>query len=410
MDGASAGAYGACASAGKTDRVFLVRYAEVGLKGGNRPYFEKLLLTHIRKATRAYGASSGRIHGRILVSCSEDSAKDVARALADVPGIQNFSEAVNCSPDLETWQRLILENLSGLNGCGRPVSFRIRAQRADKSFPMKSPEIEARLGAAVLEHFGRERFSVDLDEPEADIGIEVMSGRSFLFMGKTEGVGGLPVGSSGRVLCLMSGGIDSPVAAFQMIRRGCRADFVFFENSEFMGRAAGFKVRRLAAILDRYQLHHKLRIVPFGEIQSSIRDCCEERHRVIIYRRFMYRISERLMGDYRCLGLVTGESLGQVASQTLENLAATQAVVRACVYRPLIGMDKLDIMKLARRLGTYETSIEDAQDCCSAFLPRRPATRADLARVSEDEGRLDVEGLTGRAIAASELCRVEDVP
>lgn len=393
------------------DRAILIRYAEVGLKGGNRRQFEEALVREVRRAAGDMaGCRLDRPRGRLVLSCPEERVEDLCRRVACVPGVQSLSAAWRRAADFGAWAELLTGLLAARPAGPAPASFRVRARRPDKSFPMKSAEIEARMGALVLERFGRERFRVDLDAPEVDLGIEVGKDGAFVFLSRLDGPGGLPVGSAGKVLSLVSGGIDSPVASWQMIRRGCRVEFVFFENRPYLGAAAGQKVRRLVAILSRCQGPGVLHLVPFAPVQEAIRDHCNPRYRVVLYRRFMYRLAEAIGRETGALGLVTGESLGQVASQTLENLSAVDATVSCPVYRPLIGLDKLEIVGLARRIGTYGTSVEDAPDCCSVFLPDAPATRARREALEHEETRLDPAGLMAAALAGRERLLVEAAP
>lgn len=241
-------------------------------------------------------------------------------------------------------------------------------------------------------------LTVDLHTPEYILEIEVGATATFLYDHRHKGVGGLPVGSSGDVLCLLSGGIDSPVSAYQLIRRGCRVHFLFFDNQPFLGGGGNDKVRRLAKILNRYQYCGVLHIVPFEDIQVTIRDQCQPRNRIVLYRRMMYRIAERLALKNNCLGLVNGESLGQVASQTLENIHAVSQTVSLSVFRPLIGMDKREIVDRSKAIGTYNVSIEAQPDCCSVFMPERPVTRAKVDELERDETRFPMEELIVKAL------------
>ncbi|MBF0243746.1 MAG: tRNA 4-thiouridine(8) synthase ThiI [Planctomycetes bacterium] len=386
--------------------IFLLRYDEIALKGRNRSHFEQALVKHLRWALYGSRPKISRIRGRILLEVEPGQEGSAREVIARIPGISNFSEGSRCGSDLETLKEKTLESFGQFWNRSDPVRFRISANRSDKTYPLKSTELNVALGSAVIGHFGGEKIHVSLNEPDFDIGIEIHKSGAFIYNGRTPGTGGLPVGTAGRVLCLLSGGIDSPVAAWRMMRRGCEVDYVFFENRPFLGRAAALKVMRLAELLARFQFRARLFIVPFADIQVAIRDLCQEKHRVVLYRRFMMRIANRILERGQHLGLVTGESLGQVASQTLENMAATDILAAAPVYRPLVAMDKLDIIKFARQIGSFDISIESAPDCCAVFMPQKPATRAKIEWLEEDEKKLDTEGLITAALDAVETIEV----
>ena len=281
-------------------------------------------------------------------------------------------------------------------GADRVASFRVRASRADKTYPLTSPQIEREVGGRIKAARG---WRVDLDAPDLAIGVEILPDRVFYTLGKEPGQGGLPTGTSGAVLCLLSGGIDSPVAAYRLMKRGCRVRFVHFHAYPILSRASIDKTREIADLLTRHQLRSRLYCVRFGEIQQTIVLSVPPPLRVVLYRRMMMRIAERLAGACGAKALVTGESVGQVASQTIENLAVINDVVTLPVLRPLIGSDKEEITQEARRLGTYPISIVPDQDCCTLFVPRRPATRANPEAVERAERGLPVAELVDKAVA-----------
>jgi thiamine biosynthesis protein ThiI len=282
-------------------------------------------------------------------------------------------------------------------------SFRVSVRRADKRFPMTSPEVEREIGGRIKLARG---WTVNLSAPELTIRVELLSKEAFYSFGKEPGLGGLPVGVSGRVACLLSGGIDSPVAAFRLMRRGCRVHFVHFHSYPILSRASQEKVRELAALLTQYQFHSTLSLVAFGEIQQQVVLSVPAPLRVVIYRRLMMRIAERIARQARAQALVTGEVVGQVASQTLENLSIIGTVVSLPVLRPLIGFDKEEITAEAERLGSYPISIIPDQDCCTLFTPKHPATRARLDEVEHAELALgDIDALVA---AAAEAAVVEE--
>jgi thiamine biosynthesis protein ThiI len=296
------------------------------------------------------------------------------------------------SPDLDAIARACAEAVKGRTA----RSFRIAARRADKRFPIPSPEIERYVGRAVQAATG---WPVDLDHPDVVVRVELVTADAFFFFEKHPGPGGLPVGTSGRVMCLLSGGIDSPVAAWRMIRRGCRATFVHFHSAPILSRTSQDKARALVERLTTHQLRSQLFLVPFAPIQQKVVVSVPPALRVVIYRRLMLRIAERLARRIGCHALVTGDVVGQVASQTLENLAVVGSVATLPVLRPLVGFDKEEITGEAQRLGTYEISIVPDEDCCTLFTPRFPATRASRLHVDAAEAGLDVEALVTSALA-----------
>jgi thiamine biosynthesis protein ThiI len=311
--------------------------------------------------------------------------------LSHVFGIANFSKAGRTAADIEALTSAVLNDLRGHEA----ESFRITARRADKRFPMSSPEIERQLGARVQGAFG---WRVDLERPALTVHVEVLPDHAFYFFGKERGAGGLPSGVSGRVACLLSGGIDSPVAAWRMMRRGCHAVLVHFHSVPFLAATSQDKVREIAAVLAKYQLGVRLYQVPFGDVQRRIVLATPPAPRVVLYRRMMVRIADAIARAAGAGALVTGEVVGQVASQTLENLSVIGAVSTLPVLRPLVGMDKEEITAEAQRLGTYPISIIPDEDCCQLFTPKHPVTRARLADVERLEAELPVDDLVRQAV------------
>ena len=390
-------------------KIYIIRYSEIGLKGKNRYVFEDQLLKNIKKAlkNKLEDFECIKIRGRILLTINNSDAEEIVNStLPLIAGIHSFSCGEKVEENIEIWKEKCVELFKREWDGKSEVRFRISCVRSKKSFPQKSSDINAILGAECIQTFGADKLKVNLKNPQIDIGLEINQDGSIVYTGSTPGLGGLPVGTAGRVLCLLSGGLDSPVAAFHMMRRGCIVNYVFFENRTFLGRAAYDKVVRLAELLSPFQTKVKLHIVPFSEIQVDIRDKCEPKNRVVLYRRFMYRIAEKIMHKFDMLGLVTGENLGQVASQTLENIRSVDTVVNSVVYRPLISFDKQQIVDTARQIGTYETSIEEAPDCCSVFMPKRPTTRSIISKLEEDESILEVEELENKAIETMEVLTI----
>jgi thiamine biosynthesis protein ThiI len=371
----------------------IVHYQEIALKGRNRPYFISKLVRNIRRQTSDLDVKDVRaLMGRIEVVLGPTLPYDQVRErLEHVFGIANFSRAGRVKPDLEALAEAILGDLEGENG----ANFRVSAKRGDKSFPMTSPQIERELGARIHEKF---KWPVKLDHPDFTVNVEMVGREAFYSFGKQKGAGGMPTGVSGRVACLMSGGIDSPVAAYRLMKRGCSVVPIHFHSYPLVTKASQEKVRDISEVLSRYQLRTSLRLVPFGELQRQIVLEVPAPLRVVIYRRFMLRIAERLARDARAKALVTGEAIGQVASQTLENLTVIAGAASMPVLRPLIGMDKEEIIAEAIRIGTYEISIIPDQDCCQLFTPRSPETHARRWQVDAAEAKLPVADMVAAAV------------
>ena len=371
----------------------VIHYQELALKGKNRPWFLGKLVRHLREAVsdldvRSVRALMGRIEIELGATAPVDAVCDRVR---NTFGVANFSLAGRSPLDLDVIARDILRDL-GNRTC---ASFRVSARRADKRFPLTSPQIEREVGGRIKEDRG---WHVDLDDPELVITVELLADQAFYFFGKERGAGGLPAGTAGRVAVLLSGGIDSPVASHRMMKRGCSLTFVHFHSYPILSRASQEKARELVTLLTKWQHHSRLYLVPFGDIQQQVLLTVPGPLRVVIYRRFMLRIAERIARARHCQALVTGDVVGQVASQTLENLAVVGAVAGLPLLRPLIGMDKDEIMAEAQRLGTYPISIIPDQDCCTLFVPRNPATRAKLNDVEAAESNLPIDELVERAV------------
>ena len=366
----------------------LIRYHEIALKKGNRQYFTELLKRNLLAAVKDLGAKEIRnLPARLLLTFKNDVHADIViQRLSGVFGVANFSLVKRTDRDIDALRSDILESLNG----NRFESFRIETQRGDKTFPLTSPEINRQLGAAVKARSGAR---VDLENPEFTVTVEILPRDAFFGFNKIPGAGGLPVGASGRVVCLISGGFDSPVAAYRMMQRGCRIIFVHFHSAPYQDKTSQEKVRELVTHLTRHQFLSRLYLVPFGEIQRQIVASVARPLRVVLYRRMMLRIAEVIARQDRAKALVTGESLGQVASQTLDNMAVIEQAARLPILRPLVGMDKQEIIDQARRIGTFDISSIPDQDCCQLFVPKHPATKARFADVEQDESKFDVNEL-----------------
>ena len=366
----------------------LVRYHEIALKKGNRAYFTELLKRNLLAAVKDLGAKEIRsLPARLLLTFKNDvPAATLIERMSTVFGVANFSIVERTARDIDALRGRILESLNG----GRFQSFRIETQRGDKTFPLTSPEINRQLGAAVKEKSGAR---VDLENAEFTVTVEILPRDAFFGFNKIAGAGGLPVGASGRVAALISGGFDSPVAAYRMMQRGCRIIFVHFHSVPYQDKTSQEKVRQLVQLLTRHQFTSRLYMVPFAEIQRQIVAAVARPLRVVLYRRMMLRIAEAIARQEKAKALITGESLGQVASQTLDNMAVIQQAARLPILRPLVGMDRQEIIDQARRIGTFEVSSVPDQDCCQLFVPKHPATKAHFIDVEEDETKLDVKDL-----------------
>ena len=376
----------------------IVHYKELALKGKNRPWFIQLLVRNLRTALAGLHVASVRSSmGRIELELRPDSPhEEVRERLSRVFGIANFSFANHGPQDFTRLAATIIEEMGDIH----PASFRVSATRSDKRLPFTSPQVEREIGRLI---WVAKQWKVDLSHPALTIHIEMMPSEAFYFLGKEPGAGGLPSGTGGRVACLLSGGIDSPVAAWRLIKRGCRAVFIHFHGHPFVTRASADKAEELAKHLTRHQYHSRLYLVPFGDIQRQIVLSSPAPLRVVLYRRLMVRIAEEIGRENKCWALVTGDSLGQVASQTAGNITVVDEVATLPFLRPLIGMDKVEITEQAQKIGTYETSIEPDQDCCRLFIPPHPATQAKLEDVRRAESMLDVHGLVKQALEKVEL-------
>jgi len=376
----------------------IVHYQEIALKGRNRPFFISKLVRNLRRQTADLGVKDVRaLMGRIEIVLGPDAKyEEIQERLRHVFGIANFSKAGRAKLDLDAIAGAILTDLEG----HQPANFRVNAKRGDKTFPMTSPEIEREIGARIHERY---KWPVKLDHPEFSVNVELLNREAFYSFGKERGAGGMPTGVSGRVACLMSGGIDSPVAAWRLAKRGCSVVPIHFHSYPFVTRASQEKVREIAGVLSRYQMRTSVRMVPFGELQRQIVLSVPAAMRVVLYRRFMLRIAERLARDARAKALVTGEVIGQVASQTLENMTVIAAATTMPILRPLVGMDKDEIIAEAIRIGTYDISIIPDQDCCQLFTPRSPETHARMWQVVEAESKLPIDDLVKAAVEATSI-------
>lgn len=384
-------------------RCAIVHYHEIALKGRNREYFEERLVCNIQWMLKDLGVRRvENLRSRIRVVLPDGIPdQTIIDRLTRVFGIANFSLAHGlpldlAHPDLGALTQVVIESLRSESFS----TFRISAKRADKRLILTSMEVARDVGTAVCEATGKK---VSLKDPNLTVYLELLSKQAYYSIKKIQGPGGMPVGVSGKVACLISGGIDSPVAAYRMMKRGCRALFVHFSGRPFVSRASEEKVRELVQLLTAYQYTSKLYVIPFGEIQRDIVASAPAPYRVVLYRRVMIRIAQELAKQEHCWGLVTGDSLGQVASQTPENLTAIQAAAELPLLRPLIGMDKLEITDQAEQIGSFAISIEPDQDCCSLFTPPHPSTKTRLEDILRIEQIFDIDALVKQGLDKAEL-------
>ena len=377
---------------------FICRYHEIALKKNNRAFFENRLCRNIEKALNDLSFRAvRRISGRIIVELSSDSPiEEMGLRLQEVFGVVSCSPAWRSAQDIESLEN----NLWQLVSQREFETFKIQARRSDKGFPFSSQQLNERLGAFILQKSGKR---VQLSRPDLTCYVDLVEKYGFLYFERFKGAGGLPSSVSGKVVVLLSGGIDSPVTAYRIMKRGCRAVFVHFHSYPHTTVESQNKVRRLVSILNRYQYRSTLYLIPFAECQRQIVAYTPPETRVILYRRLMVRLAERIACRESAHALVTGDSIGQVASQTLENLEVVSRAIHLPIFRPLIGNDKEEIIQLARQIGTYEVSILPDMDCCSLFLPRHPETRANLAGIGRVEQQLDLENMLSDALNRKEV-------
>ncbi|BDF59337.1 putative tRNA sulfurtransferase [Christensenellaceae bacterium] len=389
--------------------LLLVRYGEIHLKGLNRPHFEALQLAAIKRALRDFpGVKTQKGYGRFYVTdIAEEDMPRVIEAIKKVFGLHSISPAVEMEKDMEsinqTMVRIMREYMEQ-KGIAH-ATFKVEAKRADKRFPLSSMQLAASLGGTLLEAIPA--LSVDVHNPQITAHIEVRE-KCYGYVDIIPCAGGMPQRSNGRAMLLLSGGIDSPVAGYMIAKRGVELSAVHYHSFPYTSEAAKQKVIDLAKIVSQYAGRIRLHVVSFTDIQMQIYEKCPHEMLVIIMRRFMMRIAQELAKLDNAQAIVTGESIGQVASQTMESIGVTNSVVTDMpVFRPLIGMDKQDIIGIADKIGTYETSILPYEDCCTVFVPKHPTTRPKLERIMEEESVLDIETLIQEAVAGAELIRID---
>ncbi len=387
------------------EKILIVRCGEVALKGMNKPYFERMLAERIHKRLKAagYGKASVKRHeGLIFVRFDREwDTVQLAGEISKVFGVASISPAVESESNMEAIGVEAVSFMEKLceERCVR--TFKVEAKRADKQFPVKSPDIARQIGGYVLK--GLKVLKVDVHSPDVRLFVDVRHDKSYIYADKIAGFGGLPLGTNGKGLVLLSGGIDSPVAAWMMAKRGMMIEAVHFHSYPYTSPRAQEKVGDLAKIVASYCGSFKMHVINILPIQEQIVKKCPEAETTIHVRRFMMRIAEKIAERNSAMMLITGENLGQVASQTAEALVVTDNCVKMPVMRPLIAMDKIDIIAKAQEIGTFETSIEPYEDCCTVFLPKHPTTKPQLDKIEISDSKLDIDALVESAIAEEEI-------
>lgn len=377
--------------------IILVKYGEMALKGLNKKTFEDMLVKNIKRRLKPLGSfqlTSAQSTTYITPLSDDIDLSEAVSRVGKIFGIAALCRACVCEKDFGDVCEKSYEYLEDILGCAK--TFKVNAKRADKAFPMKSPEICMELGGRLLERFPH--LTVDVKNPEITVTVEIRDENAFVHAENIKGAGGLPVGSSGKAMLLLSGGIDSPVAGYMMAKRGVRISAIHYVSPPYTSDRAQLKVEELCRKLTDYCGGIAFYCVPFTELQEAIKDHCPEEFFTIIMRRLMMEIAQRIAAEDNCLALITGESVGQVASQTMAALACTDAVSRIPVFRPCIGMDKTEIIDISRKIDTFETSTLPYEDCCTVFTPRHPKVRPVLSDVEKAQNSFDFEPLIRKAV------------
>jgi thiamine biosynthesis protein ThiI len=364
--------------------IILIKYGELALKGDNRAFFENKLVKNIKEALKGYdGIKVEKTHGRIYVEC-DGNVNEVIDKLKKVFGIVGITVAKKVDLDLDAIYNAAIELMRSYSG----KSFKVETRRPNKSFPYESMEISRMVGGKILQNI--KNVYVDVHNPDIVLNIEIRE-KAYLYSCITDGIGGMPLGTNGRAVVLLSGGIDSPVAAWMMMKRGVEIEAVYFHSPPYTQERAKDKVIDLCKKLSEYGQDIYLHVVNFTDFQLAIYDKCPPKMTTIIMRRMMMRVAENIANKYGAKALITGESLGQVASQTIESLYCTNEVTHMPVFRPLIGMDKSEIVEISQKIGTYDISIRPYEDCCTIFVPKHPIIKPDLEEVIDGEKNIDYE-------------------
>jgi thiamine biosynthesis protein ThiI len=383
------------------ENLYLISFGEIALKGENRPFFERILIQRIKQALRSFeNVRVQKTHGRIY--CFVDgSREEVIDHLKKVFGIVAISPAYPCELDMDSIKAAALSVMKETDYRGK--TFKVETRRPNKSFPLKSPDVSREVGAYLLTNL--EGLKVDVHHPDIEVEVEIRE-RGFVYCERIPGPGGLPLGCNGRAVLLLSGGIDSPVAGYMMMKRGVEIEPVYFHSFPFTSDRAREKVIDLCKVLAEYSGRMRLHVVNFTDVLKALGEKGPDELLTILMRRMMVRISQEIAVRVGAKALITGESVGQVASQTMEALIATNEVAKMPVFRPVIGFDKVEIMDLAKKIGTYDISIEPYADCCTVFVPEHPKTRPELEGVHEAEEKFDIEELTKTGLRDVEVIEV----
>lgn len=381
-------------------KIIIVRYCEIHLKGKNRGFFERLLQENVQKALADIPHSMRILNARYLIeNFNEDDYAEIEKKLLKVPGIHSFSPAYVVKSDLDEITECVKYLCDGKAG-----EFKVETNRADKTFPMTSVQVSCELGGRLLDF--NPNLTVNVVNPQFVVSVDMReSGETLIYTDVVKGIGGLPTGSSGKGVLMLSGGIDSPVAGFMLARRGMRLDAVHFHSYPYTSEAAKEKVKTLCKMVSEYAGSMNLYVVKFTHIQEEIHEKCPEELMITMMRRLMMRITEKIASSHGGQAIITGESLGQVASQTIESITSSNSVVKMPVLRPLIALDKLEIIEIANKIGTYDTSILPYEDCCTVFLPKFPAIKPKMETILKAESALDVETLVNEAIENLEVIK-----
>lgn len=380
-----------------TEKVIIIRYAEIHLKGKNRGFFERLFTVNLERGLKGLRHELRRTSGRYLVEKFDaERTEEIEERISNVFGVHSYSVGVKTEAELDA------VFACALSVCPEEGTFKVETHRADKRFPMTSMQVNAELGARLLA--ARPNLKVDVREPKSYVYVDIRENGTALVFGEfKKGRGGMPVGTSGKGLLLISGGIDSPVAGYMMAKRGMQVDYLHFHSYPHTNELAKEKVVSLAKQISKFTNTYRLTTVSVTRIQEEIHAKCAPELNVTLLRRFMFRLAERLAKKRGAQCLITGESLGQVASQTIEGMTSSNAVVTLPVLRPLVGFDKDEIIELSRNIGTYDISVEPYEDCCTVFLPDFPAIKPKLSFIEAEEKKLDVEGLVRDALDTVEV-------
>jgi len=387
------------------DKILSISYGELALKGLNRRYFEDQLISNIKRAIKDLGYEKiYKEQGKLYIEANEDDFPQMINRLKKVFGLVNISPCIRTEKNIEDIEKAAIEIMKEKTKNQAIKTFKVESKRADKTFPIKSPGLSRKIGGVILKNFSD--LTVDVHKPDTFLYIDIKQ-KAYIYTERIKGYGGLPVGTNGKALLLLSGGIDSPVAGFMMAKRGVEISAVHYHSYPFTSERSEEKVKELASILSRYTGKIKMFSVNILEIQKEINAKCKENEMTILSRRFMMRIAEKIALREGIHGLITGESLGQVASQTIQSLSVTNAAVNLPVFRPLIGLDKLDIVEIAKDIETYETSILPYEDCCTVFLPKHPVTKPKLEDIIKSEELLEVDSLIERALENMKVTIIE---